>query len=86
VITGNDKNRDTIRSEFDQRLERFYDNRLRDFASIEEITPMDDEIYSFTSSGLNRVVVVGKEVVASPPPLDAGMQGVVESQMSICDE
>jgi hypothetical protein len=86
VVSGYQVNGDARVGDFYQGLEGFIDDQRGDSASEEQISTVDDKVYLFCPGDIQNMMVIGEEVMTTPPPLYLRMNGVIKAEVSVGEE
>jgi hypothetical protein len=79
MIAGHDINRDAPGGELKEGLICPVNNMGRYLAPEEKIPTVDNQVHLLSAGKIQNKLVVGKEILTTPAPLDPGPDGQVEA-------
>ena len=86
VVAWDKVNGDSCVGDSYEGLVCLFDNRGWDFAPEEHVPSMDDKVYFLFLSYIQNVVIIGKEILASPASLNSRMNRKIEAEVGIGEE
>ena len=86
MVARNNEDRHALVSHAYDGFHRHVYQRSGDFAAVEQITPMNHQVYSASEGRFQCSLKVAKKVGTSSSSFDTRPERKIEPKMSICDQ